>query len=66
MVARIHRPSCVTSMEVIGAPRPGNEVLACRMDLSLYNRIRPSSEPTAMQPSPVVAMHRNLVPRAKS
>ena len=66
VVARIHLPSCVTSMAVMGAPSPGKDVLACRMDLSEYSRIFPSSEPTAMHPSPVVAMHRNLVPRAKS
>mmetsp|Transcript_1682 Transcript_1682/g.6735 ORF Transcript_1682/g.6735 Transcript_1682/m.6735 type:complete len:262 (+) Transcript_1682:3544-4329(+) len=66
VVAKIHLPSYVTSMCVMGLPKPGKLVFAWRMLESPYKRILPSSEPTAMHPSPVVAMHRNLVPRAKS
>mmetsp|Transcript_5240 Transcript_5240/g.9988 ORF Transcript_5240/g.9988 Transcript_5240/m.9988 type:complete len:242 (+) Transcript_5240:916-1641(+) len=44
-------------MAVMGAPSPGKAVLARDRDLSLYKRMLPSREPTAVPPSPVVAMH---------
>lgn len=42
VVASTHLPSWVTSMAVMGAPRPGMEVLACVSDLLLYKRTLPS------------------------
>ncbi len=60
VVAITHLPSYVTSIAVMGLPRPGMLVDALFRELALalpYRRTWPVPVPTATYPSPVASQH---------